>query len=105
MAAASADIVDAAQIIEEEALTPTIQDLYDLTVAFVPDLQIIRIPGAEDYQPIESTMNELFGHYTFKWLSSNRFQDQQNNAQMALQFFQQLAAAAPDVMHQGSKIN
>jgi len=105
MAMAGADVVDAAQIIEEECLSPTIQDLYDLTVAFVPDLQIVKIPGAEGYAPMMATMNELFGHYTFKWFTSNRFQDKQNEAQLGLQFYQQLAHVAPDIANQGFKIN
>lgn len=105
MAAGGADIVDAAQIIEEECLSPTLQDLYDLTVAFVPDQQIVKIPGAEGYAPMLTTMNDLFGHYSFKWFSANRFQDKQNDAQLALQFFQQLAHVAPDIAGQGFKIN
>ena len=43
VALAGADVVDAAKTIEEECLTPTLQDLYDLTCAFVPDLQIVQV--------------------------------------------------------------
>ena len=105
MAAGGADIVDASQIIEEGVLTPTLQDLYDLTCAWVPNLQIARIPGAEGHEPLITTMVELFGGWRFKWMSSNRFQDKQNEAQLALQYVQGLSRMADQIAAQGFKID
>jgi hypothetical protein len=105
MAAGGADIVDAAQIIEEGALTPTLQDLYDLTCAWVPDLQVLQIPGAEGYAPLQTTMVELFGGWRLKWMSSNRFQDKQNEAQLAMQYLQGLSRMADQIAAQGYKID
>ena len=54
---------------------------------------------------MQMTMSDLFGNYAFKWVLANRFQDKQNDAQMAMQFFQQLAHVAPDIANQGYKVN
>jgi hypothetical protein len=102
---AGADIVDAAKTIEEECLTPTLQDFYDLTVTFVPESQIVQIPGAEDYQPLTTTMAELFGGWRFKWVGASHFQDKQADAQQAMAYVQNLMRQA-DVLHQqGWKID
>ena len=102
---AGADIVDSAKTIEEECLTPTLQDLFDLTVAFVPDLQILQIPGAEGFQPIMMTMNELFGGWKFKWSGASHFQDKQADAQQALAYFQDLIRMSDLLHQQGWKID
>lgn len=105
VAMAGADIVDAAKTIEEECLTPTLQDLYDLTCAFVPDVQIVQIPGAEQYKPMTTTMAELFGGWRFKWAGASRYQDKQADAQQAMAYVQNLMRQA-DVLHQqGWKID
>lgn len=105
VAMAGADLVDAAKTIEEECLTPTLQDLYDLTCAFVPDVQIVQIPGAEKYQPLTTTMAELFGGWRFKWAGASRYQDKQADAQQAMAYVQNLMRQA-DVLHQqGWKID
>lgn len=102
---AGADIVDSAKTIEEECLTPTLQDLFDLTVAFTPDLQIIQIPGAEGLKPLNMTMGELFGGWRFKWAGASHFQDKQADAQQAMVYFQNLIRMA-DLLHaQGWKVD
>ena len=105
VAMAGADIVDAAKTIEEDCLTPTLQDLYDLTCAFVPDLQIVQIPGAEGYKPLVTTMSELFGGWRFKWAGASRFQDKQSDAQQALSYLQTLTHLADQLPAQGYKVD
>lgn len=105
VAMAGADIVDAAKTIEEECLTPTIQDLYDLTVAFVPEMQIIQIPGAEGLPPLTSTMAEMFGGWKFKWAGASRYQDKNADAQQAMQFFTSLSNMAELLHQQGWKVD
>ena len=105
VAMAGADLVDAAKTIEEEVLTPTIQDLYDLTVAFVPDMQIIQIPGAETHPPLTSTMSEMFGGWRFKWAGASRYQDKNADAEQAMRFFTALSNMAELLHQQGWKVD
>ena len=102
---AGADIVDSAKTIEEECLTPTLQDLFDLTVAFTPDLQILQIPGAEGFKPVMMTMNELFGGWKFKWVGASHFQDKQADAQQAMSYFQNLIRMSDLLHQQGWKVD
>ena len=105
MSMAGADLVDIATSIEEDVLTPTIQDLYDLTVAFTSEDQILAIPGAEDFKPIVLSMNEVFGGYHFKWAGSKRFQDKQADAQQAMLFMQNLMRMGDTIAQEGWKID
>ena len=102
---AGADIVDSAKTIEEECLTPTIQDLFDLVVAFTPDLQLLQIPGAEGMKPLSMNMNELFGGWQFKWMGASHFQDKQADAQQAMVYFQNLIRMSDQLHQQGWKID
>lgn len=102
---AGADLVDAAKTIEEECLTPTIQDLFDLVVSFTPELQIAQIPGAEGYRPKLMTMNEVFGGWRFKWAGASHFQDKQADAQQAMAYFQNLIRMSDLLHQQGWKVD
>jgi hypothetical protein len=103
MSMAGADIVDMAKSIEDDTLTPSLQDLYDLTVGFVPDTQIIQIPGAESYRPALMTVAELYGGWRFKWAGASRFQDKQADAQQVQLFFQNLIRLGDQLRQQGFK--
>lgn len=105
VALAGSDIVADARTIEEECLTPTLQDLYDLTCAFVPPLQIVQIPGAENFEPQVTTAAELFGGWKFKWMGAGRVQDRQADAQQALAFLQTLANVAGELPAQGFQVD
>ncbi len=102
---AGADLVEAAKTIEEECLTPSLQDLYDLTVAFVPPEQIIQIPGAEGMAPLITEAKALFGSWYFKWAGASRFQDKQADAQLALGYLQTLSRLAALLPQQGYKVD
>lgn len=102
---ASADIVGDARAIEEDCLTPTIQDLYHLTLAFVPQEQVIQIPGAEGFQPMELTVDDLYGGWHFKWTGANRMQDLQAQTSQALIFIQSLSRMADTLRLQGWTID
>lgn len=102
---ASADIVEMAKVIEESVLTPTLQDLYNLTIAFVPPEQVTNIPGSEDFDPVAVSVADLWGNWHYKWMGATKFQDTQSQAAGMMNLLQNLLRAAPALQSQGWQVD
>ncbi len=95
---AMADLKDAAQMIEDLILTPTLADIYYLAVEFIPEDQIIKIPGARGFPKNGVTIEDLVGDWSFQWVGSLQAQDFQVRAQRLIAFIGQMAKLAPVIM-------
>ena len=101
-----ADIKDVAEILEQENLTPMLQDLYDLTLDFIPHSQVIRIPGSEAFpDPRAVTTASLLGSWDFNWTGSLQSADVQMRSQKLLSFAQILTQASQQLIASGYKVN
>jgi hypothetical protein len=85
-----ADIKDMAQILEQDVLTKSLGDIYKVAARFIPDSQLIRIPGGQAiYGENRSTLlkkQDILGDYEFEWVGSLQFQDEQQRAQQLMIF-------------------
>jgi len=90
-----ADIQDIAEMIEQEVLTPSLGDIYKVSSQFIPDDQLMRIPGGIAlYAGQQSTLlkrQDILGDYEFEWVGSLQSQDNAMRAQRSLIFFNLLA--------------
>lgn len=90
-----ADIQDIAEMIEQEVLTPSLGDIYKVSSKFIPDGQLMRIPGGVAlYNNQQSTIlkrQDIIGDYEFEWVGSLQSQDNAMRAQRSLIFFNLLA--------------
>lgn len=90
-----ADIQDIAEMIEQEVLTPSLGDIYKVSSRFIPDSQLMRIPGGMAlYNGQQSTIlkrQDILGDYEFEWVGSLQSQDNAMRAQRSLIFFNLLA--------------
>jgi hypothetical protein len=100
-----ADIVDVAEILEEEILTPTLRDLHRLTLAFVPREQILQIPGTADFPPRAMRVQDLEGSWNLVWMGSQQNQDQQMRAQRLITFWDGLLKALPVLAQMGYTVD
>jgi len=85
-----ADIKDMAQILEQDVLTKSLGDIYKVAARFIPDSQLIRIPGGQAiYGENRSSLlkkQDILGDYEFEWVGSLQFQDEQQRAQQLMIF-------------------
>ena len=98
---AMADIKEIADILEDEILTPALQDLYGLTIMYIPSEQVLRVPGTINYRPATMTTQDLYGGWTFKWVGQLQAQDLQVRAQRVLQFMGPMQQMMPIAQQQG----
>jgi hypothetical protein len=105
-----ADIQDIAKLIEEEILTRALGDIF-YVARFIPDDQLMVIPGAEvayNNQPSAIMKKEhLIGDYEFTWIGSIQYQDENLRAQRVMIFLNMLSN--PQMMQllaqQGYQVN
>jgi len=102
---ALSDIRDVAELIEDEVLSPLLQDLARLTLSGVPPQQIAQIPGAEALAGMRLPMNQLLGGYSFRWVGSLQSQDQQVRAQRMMTLLGQLSKIYPAMRQNGWDID
>lgn len=106
---AMADIQDIAELIEQGALTPSLSDIYKVSKQFIPDYQLMRIPGGKAlYHGQESsilTQSDITGDYEFEWVGSLQFQDEQQNAQRMMVWLNLMPTLQPMLAQQGHMFN
>jgi hypothetical protein len=104
-----ADIKDMAQILEQDVLTKAIGDIYKVAARFIPDSQLIRIPGGQAiYGENRSTLlkkQDILGDYEFEWVGSLQFQDEAERAQRLMVFLNLAPTIEPMLNKQGYTIN
>ena len=83
------DIRDAARTIEDDILTPILKDLHDLTIQFIPESQVMRIPGAENALT-RLTKKDLEGDYDLTWVGSLQSQENGQRVDAILKLFSSL---------------
>lgn len=104
-----ADVKDAALMLESEILTPSMGDLYYLTMKFVPDTQKVKIPGGRGFDPSTHKIEDMYGDFEFNWVGSLQSQDTQMRAQRLVQLVGMFAKLGPlvqgDLMLEGKKMD
>ena len=108
---AMADTEDVASLIEQEVMTPSLADIFYVSGEFIPDDQLIRIPGAYelfgDKSPkvVLRKQRDLIGDFEFDWVGSLQFQDDSVRAQRLMVFLSQMPILAPMLQQQGFMFN
>ncbi|MGL5936912.1 MAG: hypothetical protein ACRCZI_14955 [Cetobacterium sp.] len=104
---AMADTQDLSELIEQEVLTPSLGDIYKVSVQFIPDDQLIRIPGGKSLTRNSSSLKveDIYGDYEFEWVGSLQFQDEQVRAQRMMIFLNMLPQLQPMLQQMGYGFN
>lgn len=104
-----ADIRDAAQMIEDQVLTPLLSDTFRIAQMYVPPKQIMRIPGTQNWPARRLTIEDLAGDWHFQWVGSLQFQDTQVRAQRLVATLGVLGKMGPtlqqELQAQGKRVN
>lgn len=104
-----ADIRDVARSFEEDLLSPVLGDLFALTIRFVPERQLIRIPRTGNFKGLAATLKDLSGDYAFNWVGSLQSQDMQDRANRLMTLIGALTKGGPvilqDLASRGKRIN
>jgi hypothetical protein len=99
---AMADTQDISELIEQEVLTPSLGDIYKVCMQFMPDEQLIRIPGGKS---LGMRKGDFAADYEFEWVGSLQFQDEQVRAQRMMIFLNMLPQLAPMLQQMGYGFN
>jgi hypothetical protein len=91
------DIRDAARTLEDDILTPILKDLHDLTLQYVPESQVMRIPGAEGFMR-RMTRKDLDGDVDLTWVGSLQSQEGQQKVDAILKLFSALGKNGEMIM-------
>lgn len=83
---AMADQEYAANVEEEELLTPGLADVYHMLVTVVPPSQIFRIPGRGRDALRVLSQAEALGEYSFLWQGNLAYESTQERAAKLMQF-------------------
>lgn len=81
-----ADTQDISELIEQEVLTPSLGDIYKVAALFIPDDQLMRIPGGQGLFGAVLKKADILADYEFEWVGSLQFQDEQLRAQRMMIF-------------------
>ena len=102
-----ADTQDLSELIEQEVLTPGLADIYKVAIRFMPDEQLINIPGGQSLfgQSAILKKEQILGDYEFDWVGSLQFQDDQQRAQRMMIFLNMMPTLAPMLAQQGFAFN
>lgn len=105
-----ADIQDVSELIEQEVLTPSLGDIYKVASTFIPDHQLMRIPGGSAMYGANTRSNimkrtDIMGDYEFEWVGSLQFQDDAQRSQRLLIFLNMLPQLEPYLQQQGYTSN
>lgn len=103
------DLRDVARSLEEDILSPMLGDIFALTIRFIPESQIMRIPRTANFPGKLMTRGDLNGDYAFEWIGSLQAQDNQDRANRLMTLFGALAKSGqiimPDLQARGKRIN
>jgi hypothetical protein len=102
------DIQDVVKLIEQEVLTKGLDDLYRLSMQFIPDDQLIKIPGGVSLTRPKSRImkkEDLYDDYEFEWIGANQFQDESIRAQRLMIFLNMVPQLNQMLMQQGYALN
>lgn len=102
---AMADTQDISELIEQEVLTPALGDIYTVCHKFIPDEQLIKIPGGKALSRAAMRKEDFAGDYDFEWVGSLQFQDEQIRAQRMMIFLNMVPQLQPMVQQMGYTFN
>lgn len=92
-----ADNQDLAEMVEQEVLTPGLGDIYKVAAMFIPQSQLMRIPGGKVFYAkgdLESTIlqkQDILGDVEFEWVGSLQFADESARAERLMTFVNMIA--------------
>lgn len=98
---------DIAQAVEDDVLTPSLSDIHYVSNKFMPEWQLIRIPGAKGIRHGTDILSreDIRGDYLFEWVGSQQFQDNNIRAQRIMIFLDMLQVIEPMLQRQGYTFN
>lgn len=107
------DVKDAAVMIEQEVLTQGLGDIYKLSMQFIPDSQLLRIPGgvgvASSGMNTEGILRkaDLEGDFEFTWTGSVQSSENEAKAQKEMILFNLVSnpAVAQQLQQLGYAVN
>jgi hypothetical protein len=102
-----ADVQDLSEMVEQEVLTPSIGDIHRVCSQFIPDHQLMKIPGGESLFGKSAILkrDQIVGDYEFDWVGSLQYQDEQVRAQRMMIFLNMIPQLAPLLEQQGYTFN
>jgi hypothetical protein len=93
------------ECLEDDIATPSLSDIHAVTMEYVPDMQILRIPGTEGMLPTQLRSPDLTGDFTYEWIASLEFQDNEVRAERLMAFLKLVIDAIPLLANEGYKFN
>ena len=98
---------DIAQLIEDECLSPGLSDIHYIATKFIPQWQLMRIPGAKGLSHGTDILSraDIRGDYEFEWIGSQQFQDNNIRAQRIMIFLDMIETIEPMLQRQGYTFN
>ena len=100
-----ADIEGMAELIEQDCLTPGLGDIYKVSAEFIPEHQLIKIPGGQGLFDAILKKEDILGDFEFEWIGSLQFQDEAMRAQRGMIFLNMAPQLAPMLAQQGYALN
>src|SRR5262245_14777677 len=99
------DIKDLSEFIEQYVLTPSLSDIYKVASQFIPQDQLMAIPGGQGLFGNILKPQDIRGDYEFEWVGSLQFQDEQQRSQQLLIFLNMVPQLGPILAQQGYQFN
>ena len=99
------DTQDVAETEEQELLTPSLHDIHYATMVYVPENQLIRIPGSQDFRAMALQRGDLTGDFTYEWIGSLEFQDREVKAERLMLFLKLMLEGLPFIQQAGYNVN
>lgn len=93
------------ECLEDDIATPSLSDIHSVSLEYIPEMQLLRIPGTQGMQPAQMRVNDLSGDFTYEWIASLEFQDNEVRAERLMAFLKLVIDAIPLLSQEGYKIN
>lgn len=107
------DIKTMAKLIEREVLTEGLYDIYKVSTQFIPDFQLMNIPGGVGLATSGNTTNsvlrkqDILGDYEFSWIGSIQSAENEEQVQKQMILFNLITnpMVAQQLQQQGYMVN
>lgn len=93
------------ECLEDDIATPSLSDIHAVSCEYIPDTQILKIPGTQGAAFKQVLVNDITGDFTYEWIASLEFQDNEVRAERLMAFLKLIIDAIPLLSNEGFKIN
>lgn len=102
---ALADVEDMVNLIEQEVMSPSLGDIHKVSSQFIPDEQLMVIPGGKGLTKAVIKKSQILGDFQFEWVGALQNQDDQQRAQRLMIFLNMMPTLEPMLNRQGYTFN